>query len=130
MSVLRWTGFMEGVSALLLFFVAMPLKYLADRPEAVSVVGLAHGVLFIAYVGLLVLAHLRNSLPLKLVIYGFFAAFVPFGPFVIDGRIARFEKERACPSSPRSGMIALFGSGNRGSAAWSVFFAWSPLRLH
>lgn len=31
---LRHTGIIEGISSLLLFFVAMPLKYLADKPQA------------------------------------------------------------------------------------------------
>ncbi len=47
---LRWlivAGLIEGCSTLVLFFVAMPMKYYADIPEAVSVVGMIHGVLFI-----------------------------------------------------------------------------------
>jgi integral membrane protein len=45
----RVISFLEGVSFLVLLFVAMPLKYFAGVPLAVRVVGLAHGVLFIAY---------------------------------------------------------------------------------
>lgn len=49
----RVVSFLEGVSYLLLLFGAMPLKYLAGMPLAVRVVGMAHGVLFIAYCALL-----------------------------------------------------------------------------
>ena len=38
----------EGVSTLVLFFVAMPLKYFAGKPEAVKIVGWLHGILFVA----------------------------------------------------------------------------------
>ena len=39
----------EGISFLVLLFIAMPLKYLAGWPDAVRVVGMAHGVLFLLY---------------------------------------------------------------------------------
>ena len=38
-------GWFEGVSLLLLLFVAMPLKYQWGMPEYVSWVGRAHGFL-------------------------------------------------------------------------------------
>ena len=44
---LRIIGLIEGVSFLVLLGIAMPLKYLAGMPRAVSAVGMAHGVLFI-----------------------------------------------------------------------------------
>src|SRR5262249_19012058 len=50
----RIAGLAEGVSFLLLLGVAMPLKYFADYPMAVTVVGTIHGVLFILF-GLAVL---------------------------------------------------------------------------
>ena len=40
---------LEAISFLVLLGIAMPLKYIWDMPEMVSVVGMAHGVLFIAY---------------------------------------------------------------------------------
>ena len=43
--IARW----EGISYLLLLFVAMPLKYGIDWPYAVKYLGWAHGVLFVAY---------------------------------------------------------------------------------
>lgn len=44
-----WTARLEGISYLLLLLVAMPLKYWADLPAAVLLVGWAHGVLFVTY---------------------------------------------------------------------------------
>ena len=43
---LRVVGFWEGISFLVLLGIAMPLKYLAGWPDAVRVVGMAHGVFF------------------------------------------------------------------------------------
>ncbi len=37
----------EGISFLILLFIAMPLKYFAELPEVVLYVGWIHGVLFI-----------------------------------------------------------------------------------
>ena len=47
---LRVIGLLEGISFLVLLGVAMPLKYVWDEPQAVRGVGMAHGVLFLAYV--------------------------------------------------------------------------------
>ncbi|MEP7128906.1 MAG: DUF3817 domain-containing protein, partial [Chitinophagales bacterium] len=46
---LRLAGITEGISFLVLLFIAMPLKYFADIPEAVKYTGWLHGLLFILY---------------------------------------------------------------------------------
>ena len=86
---LRYIGLIEGVSSLLLFFVAMPLKYLNDMPRAVTVVGTIHGVLFILYMLALgqTMIQLKHSLgwAAKVLI----AAIFPFGPFFIEPALRR-----------------------------------------
>ena len=47
---LRVVGRWEAISFLVLLGVAMPLKHAAGRPGAVSVVGMLHGVLWVAFV--------------------------------------------------------------------------------
>nr|MBJ6878079.1 DUF3817 domain-containing protein [Vibrio cholerae] len=47
---LRAIGLIEGISFLLLLFVAMPLKYFAGFATAVKITGMAHGVLFILFI--------------------------------------------------------------------------------
>lgn len=81
---LRRLSYVEGVSTLLLFFVAMPLKYLADIPMAVTVVGGMHGLLFTALVVAFVVAVFRVPISRGLALCGVVAAVVPFGPFVVD----------------------------------------------
>ena len=44
----RKIAFAEGVSFLVLLFIAMPLKYLADFPMMVTIFGSVHGILFVA----------------------------------------------------------------------------------
>ena len=81
---LRIVGAIEGTSTLLLFFVAMPLKYLADQPMAVSVTGAIHGGLFLLYCVALVHATKLHNRPIKWVMKFFVASLIPFGPFVVD----------------------------------------------
>ena len=45
---LRTLAIIEGVSTLVLFGIAMPLKYFAGLPLAVRIVGSLHGALFVA----------------------------------------------------------------------------------
>lgn len=83
----------EGVSFLLLVFIAMPLKYLADMPMAVKVVGWAHGVLFVWFCVVLWLAKKAAGWSLREAGVYFVAALLPFGPFVVDGRLKRMASE-------------------------------------
>jgi len=91
---LRAIGMLEGVSFLLLLGVAMPLKYFTGKTEAVSVVGMAHGVLFVIYCFALLQVKLAHRWSVRKALKPFIAAFLPFGPFLID-RELRTEDERA-----------------------------------
>ncbi|MBK1878284.1 DUF3817 domain-containing protein [Pelagicoccus mobilis] len=94
LSLFRKTAFAEGVSTVILFLIAMPLKYLAGMPEAVTYVGWIHGLLFIAYVGMLILAAGKLEWQMKRVVIFFLAAWVPFAPFWVE-RSLRDEPQRA-----------------------------------
>ncbi|MGB0715806.1 MAG: DUF3817 domain-containing protein [Phycisphaerae bacterium] len=88
---LRLIGMIEGISFLVLLGIAMPLKYLADRPEAVQVVGWIHGVLFVMFCLALALASLEKRWRVTRIAMVFAAALIPFGPFIIDGKLKREE---------------------------------------
>ena len=90
---LRWLALAEGCSTLLLFGVAMPLKYLYELPQAVRVVGSLHGLLFVALVLMCAVAVRRVPLGPKLGAAGVLGAVVPFGPFVVDVWLKRLEAQ-------------------------------------
>ena len=91
LSRLRKVSLVEGVSTLVLFGVAMPLKYLAGMPLAVTIVGSVHGGLFVL-LSLMFLGAIR-AVPLssKLALLGIVAAIFPFGPFVLDARLRKLD---------------------------------------
>ena len=84
---LRLLSVVEGISTLVLFFVAMPLKYLYGMPLAVTIVGSVHGGLFVALVIMFLLGRQRVPLSAGLTAAGIFGAIVPFGPFVVERRL-------------------------------------------
>jgi integral membrane protein len=92
-SRVRVVGMLEGISFLLLMGIAMPLKYLAEMPEAVRYTGWAHGLLFIAYCLVIFLAWSDGSLPFRKALMAFVASLLPFGPFLIDKRL-ELDEER------------------------------------
>jgi integral membrane protein len=83
----RLTALAEGVSLLVLLFVTMPLKYLADMPAPNYFFGMAHGLLFILYVLLLLQVAIAGSWSFKKIALAFVAAFVPFGTFWAEKRL-------------------------------------------
>lgn len=90
---LRIIGLVEGVSTLLLFFVAMPLKYLASRPEPVRVVGTIHGGLWVLFIAAAVhVAVIRKWSPGRAAV-AFVASVLPFGTFVFDRSLRREQLE-------------------------------------
>ena len=81
---LRLLSLVEGTSTLVLFGIAMPLKYFADMPLAVRIVGSVHGLLFVGLVVAFMLAIQRVPISKKLATAGIVAAVLPFGPYVFD----------------------------------------------
>lgn len=95
LKLFRFIGLLEGISLLLLFFVAMPLKYFFDYPALVPYVGLTHGLLFLLFfVLLLVTCHLQKW-SVMMFVGGIIASILPFGTFVFDAKIKKMEAESA-----------------------------------
>ena len=87
-------GLIEGTSTLVLFFIAMPMKYMMDMPNAVTIVGTVHGYLFVGLVLMFLLARVIVPISSWLVFLGFIGAIVPFGPFLVDVKLVRILRER------------------------------------
>src|SRR5688572_25513759 len=87
----RIVAFWEGISFLLLLFVAMPLKYGLGVDVAVRIVGMAHGILFLAYIATLAFAARR--LGTRRTLIAFVIAFIPGGTFWLEARLRQDERE-------------------------------------
>jgi integral membrane protein len=99
----RGVGMIEAVSFILLVFIAMPIKYLSPYPDegkqVVFWVGLVHGILFIAYAVVALLAWWQGRLPAKLMWLAALASVLPFGPFVIDRKLKVHEEKAGQPAA-------------------------------
>ena len=87
----RIVAFWEGISFLLLLFVAMPLKYGFGIDAAVRIVGMTHGVLFLGYCVTLAVAAPRLGARRSLL--AFVVSFVPGGTFWLEGKLRQDERE-------------------------------------
>ena len=88
---LRLIGIIEGASYVALLFIAMPLKYLADMPQAVRVVGAVHGLLFVLFCFALLQVFVTRRLTFLQSDGTFIASLVPFGTWLIDSRLKKVE---------------------------------------
>ncbi len=104
--LVRHIGFAEAVSFLLLMGVAMPLKYLAGQPLAVKYVGWAHGVLFVGLGVAVLYAMFAARLSIGRAVLVMVAALLPFGPFVIDGRLKRWATKFDAQRQANAGAVA------------------------
>lgn len=80
----KWISTLEAISFLVLLGIAMPLKYLFNAPEAVSIVGMAHGVLFVLYLILAYYVSERLNWSLTTILIVMLCAILPFGPFYAE----------------------------------------------
>ena len=89
LNLFRKVALAEGISYIVLLFIAMPLKYLAGIPLAVKIVGMTHGILFILFIIALIMAYKKyswnNSLTFKLFVY----SIIPFGFILIEKTIMK-----------------------------------------
>jgi integral membrane protein len=84
---LRLIALIEAVSTLILFGIAMPLKYVWDMPLAVRIAGSIHGGLFLVFCYALLRVLQQTDWPLRRAALVFFASVVPVAPFLLDGRM-------------------------------------------
>ncbi len=90
--MLAWV---EGISLLLLLFVAMPVKYGLGYPGPVRVVGMAHGLLFLAFVYALTVVGRSRDFSWRTIALGYASAVLPFATFFYDRRyLAAVEGKR------------------------------------
>jgi integral membrane protein len=91
----RFIALVEGVSLLLLLFIAMPLKYFADESRPVTYVGWAHGILFLLYLIFLLDVWIKLRWNFGKVLVAFIASLIPFGTFLFEGRLKKESRTSA-----------------------------------
>src|SRR5690606_38304541 len=84
---LRLVGLLEGISFLLLLFIAMPVKYMMDNPILVKYVGMSHGVLFVLFLVVLLAVCEKQKWSLSMFVMGLIASILPFGPFLFERKV-------------------------------------------
>ncbi len=80
----RVVAFLEGLSYLLLLFIATPIKYIANDPQYVKMLGMPHGLLFIGYIALAFAIKSDFKWTSKDFAIILIAAIIPFGTFYVD----------------------------------------------
>ncbi|SFQ25831.1 integral membrane protein [Flavobacterium akiainvivens] len=87
---MRIIGFLEGISLLLLVFVAVPLKYAASDPSLVKTLGPIHGALFLLFIFNTLSVGVDQGWKFSQTTWKvLLACIIPFGTFYIDHKILR-----------------------------------------
>lgn len=85
---LRLIGFLEGISLLLLLFVAVPLKYGFGHPEFSQIMGTVHGALFLLFIINTLSVGVEQQWNFRTTTWKvLLACIIPFGTFYIDQKI-------------------------------------------
>ena len=87
---LRIIGFFEGISLIVLIFIAVPLKYWGHQPMLVKMIGPVHGLLFTLFVFITLSVGVTyrwkfSETSWKVLL----ACIIPFGTFYIDKHILK-----------------------------------------
>lgn len=85
----RSLSLIEGASLATLLFIAMPLKYYLAFPSVVPAVGMAHGVLFLAYLLMSLAVSHRERWSVGFWGVVLLAGLVPFGCLLLERKLKR-----------------------------------------
>lgn len=87
---LRIIGFLEGISFLILVFIALPTKYYLENPSITQTLGPIHGALFILFIINTLSVSIEQNWKFQTTTWKvILACFIPFGTFFIDKKILR-----------------------------------------
>ena len=88
-NIFRITALLEGISYLLLLFVAVPIKYLNGDPQYVKLLGMPHGLLFVAYIVLAIWLKPDFKWSKKDFIIVLLASVILFGTFYVEKKFLK-----------------------------------------
>jgi integral membrane protein len=91
---LRVISYLEGISYILLLFIAVPIKYYANDPSLVKLLGMPHGLLFVAFVILSFVNSKKYNWSFIKTIVVLISSIIPFGTFYVDYKYFKSSIER------------------------------------
>ena len=90
--VFRIISYLEGISYILLLFIAVPIKYYANDPSLVKLLGMPHGLLFVAYVMLSLVNSKKYNWSFIKTVVVLISSIIPFGTFYVDYKYFKIKK--------------------------------------
>jgi integral membrane protein len=85
---LRIIGYLEGISLLVLIFIAVPMKYYFGNPSLSKIIGPIHGAIFLLFLFNALSVGVEQNWKFKTTTWKIIVAcFIPFGTFYIDAKI-------------------------------------------
>jgi len=92
---LRLLGYIEGLSLLVLLFIAVPMKHLFHNPTLSTLLGPVHGAFFLLFMLNTISVGVEQNWKFKTTTWKILVAcFIPFGTFYIDRTIFKNIKEQ------------------------------------
>ena len=82
--ILRVISYLEGISYVLLLFIAVPIKYYANDPSLVKLLGMPHGLLFVAFVIVSLMNSKKYDWSFIKTVFVLISSIIPFGTFYVD----------------------------------------------
>tara|TARA_B100001142_G_scaffold211292_1_gene209490 strand:+ start:718 stop:1008 length:291 start_codon:yes stop_codon:yes gene_type:complete len=92
--VFRIISYLEGISYILLLFIAVPIKYYANDPSLVKLLGMPHGLLFVAYVILSFVNSKKYNWNFIKTLVVLISSIIPFGTFYVDYKYLKTDEQR------------------------------------
>jgi len=89
MQFFRLIAFLEGLSYVLLLFIAVPIKYLLNDSSYVKMLGMPHGILFVLYIVIALSLRSVAKWSYKESFIILFCSIVPFGTFYVEKKYLR-----------------------------------------
>lgn len=84
LNIFRVIALLEGLSYIALLFIAVPIKYFLSDPQYVKLLGMPHGLLFMAYIVCAIVLRKEMNWTSKEFYWVLLASIIPFGTFYID----------------------------------------------
>ena len=88
-TIFRIVALLEGVSYIALLLIAVPIKYWGGDEQWVKLLGMPHGLLFIAYIILAYLLENEENWEKRELFFILTASLIPFGTCYVDKKYLR-----------------------------------------